>query len=173
MRYFCITDVESNGLFGQPYAVGCVVLDEHARIVDGFEGHCPIEEPLDDFVQEHPLPASSAKFPGLGHLIRAFLAFDRAIQEQCAPESWVDVGFPVESRFFETCKRYDPTWKTPCPLYDVATIMLSRGFDENRLREDFVLDWAEESMSSRKVHDPLRDAYFSGLCMLRCRHLLR
>jgi hypothetical protein len=49
-------DAETNGLWGQAFAIGALVYDESGAEISRFVGRCPIEGEVDKWVAENVLP---------------------------------------------------------------------------------------------------------------------
>src|SRR5437660_1047785 len=53
---FLAFDVESNGLHGEAFAVGAVLMKADETILDEFTGRCPIKGEIDEWVKDNVLP---------------------------------------------------------------------------------------------------------------------
>lgn len=163
-------DVESDGLYGAPVAVGAVVVDGMGRIADrllSVRRHVFVSP----YAREHVAPAlealeETAKSPA--DLCDHFWAWlQRVVLAYPDASLFVDCGFPVETSFLELCVDLDPSREreSPYPLHEVATLLHARGVDPDVSREEFVIDLLD-GQAIRK-HDPLWDAYVSALCVQR------
>lgn len=168
-------DVESNGLHGQPFAIGAMLTDDDG-VHSLFEDSCIIDGPVDPWVAENVLPALGTPVPyrGTGHDYPAMLAqfagwFDR---HKAGAVVIAHCGVPVEARLFADMVRVlgrDP-FSGPFPLHDLATLLYAVGADPlsadgYRTAHGLRMAAAYEAMSP---HNPLYDAAVAEACW---RHL--
>ena len=52
-------DAETNGLWGQAFAIGAILYNPEGKEIDRFVGRCPIEEDVNSWVAENVLPKQS------------------------------------------------------------------------------------------------------------------
>lgn len=159
-------DLEANGLHGEAFAIGAIVLDTATgEIVDKFTARCPLEGDVDEWVQENVLPAIQ-DMPVTCKDQRAMRqAFWEWYLQAESKSDYVLVsnGYPVEYRFLLQCQednlktRY---WEHPFPLLDLTSILLASGYDtaaKNKLTARIV----QERQLAR--HNPLADATIAAL----------
>lgn len=170
---FIVIDVESNGLYGQPFCVGAVVMDPGGRVLEDFIGRCPIDEVLEDFVEEKVVPALDGAgvkedMKDLEHLQTTFISWRAGLPKQYL--TYVDVGFPVDVGFLRGLYKVDRKqgsnlWHPPYPLLDVASQLAAFGTDPLISREEY----AKDLIGTRRgvAHDPRWDAEMSGLCVVK------
>jgi hypothetical protein len=123
-------DVESNGLYGQPFAIGAIV-GTQAGPWTLFLADCPIEGPVDPWVAEHVLPVLDDRavmhFNDLPNLLGHFGEWwDR---HRTGATVVAHIAQPVEARMFADLIHIigrDP-FSGPFPLHDVATLLLAAG----------------------------------------------
>lgn len=171
-------DVESNGLYGQPFCVGAIEMDWGGRVIGEYAGRCPIDEVEDDWVKENVLPQitdieeKNQSLEDLGGLFRGWLA--RAVESSwrkgVKPIILVDVGFPADQSFlygvFRSIRHKSPgivKELSPYPLYDLASILAGAGLDPDLNRADFSRELKPSRMAA---HHPLNDAELSALCLI-------
>lgn len=138
MKHYFSFDVEASDLYGEPFAVGWVIVDEHGREHD--EGYlaCPAHNPC-AWVQENVLPVLPT---GAGHpyanvgdaedLYTLFWhAWRQAQQKYDDITLLTDCPFPVEAGFLrEVVTFLDlPMEESPYPLLDVGSVLLAVGED--------------------------------------------
>ncbi len=151
-------DVESNGLHGEGFAVGAVVLDEDGDEVETFTARCPIDGPVNGWVAENVLPAlvdMPEDCDDVHELRWSFFGWFVAHKAGCVVIA--DCGWPVEARFLAACVDGDRemhAWSGPYPLHDVATLCLAAGVDPTKTRTDPAVVGAK--------HHPLYDARCSA-----------
>ena len=118
-------DAETNGLWGQAFAIGAVLYGADGREEARFVGRCPIEEATDGWVAENVLPQMTSipeTHATYEELLGAFMAW-RAAHKDGATEL-VHMGVPVEARLFLDAHRLGiiGDWDGPYPLVDVSAI---------------------------------------------------
>lgn len=163
-------DVESNGLHGEGFAVGAVLIRADGTKLDDFLGRSPITGELDKWVKKNVLPPmkgvpenySTAKAMR-GAFWRWFLqAKDKA------DYVLVDNGYPVEARFLITCQEDDLEeryWDHPYPLLDLSGLLIQVGVKPLAIRTEFVADRLDPEMGQR--HEPRTDAWVSALAAIK------
>jgi len=176
-RDLLIIDVESNGLWGQPFAVGAVRMTSGGRVIRSFGMRCNIDEVPDEWVVNNEIEEMLEELPKVENpraLMAAFIEWYSGEGITAAIRSgvdrgrntFVDTGFPVDCRFLDLM-RLDEKWQSlsPYPLYDVSSIIMAAGGPPNVDR----LEYAKELIGEKKgtAHDPLWDAELSGLCAIR------
>lgn len=165
-------DVESNGLHGQPFAIGAIVTHDdgvHAL----FEDACIIDGPVDPWVAANVIPVLGTPVPyrGTGHDYPTMLAqfagwYDD--QQDGNPLVIAHVAAPVEARLFADMVHVlgrDP-FSGPFPLHDLATLLYAVGADPlsvdgYRTAHGLRMAGAYEEMSP---HNPLYDATVAETC---------
>jgi hypothetical protein len=156
-------DAESNGLHGQPFAIGAVFLDDHG-VAATFTDRCPIAGPVDGWVEANVLPAI-AHMPETSPSYETMLDDFRRWRE--APTEPVPVvahvAWPVEARLFADAYGRDPVkaFYGPYPLHDVASMLWLAG--EDPLSVEDYLARHEIKPPPGSAHDPLFDAHCTAL----------
>lgn len=156
-------DAESNGLHGEAFAIGAVLLpDDPNSLTEHFFARCPIAGDVDPWVRDNVLPPLAAE--------RETHATAREMRD--AFWTWltshmtgavvvVDCGWPVEAGVLSACVADDPSraFKGPYPLHEVASLLLAAGLDP-------LASYAEQVFPghSERKHHPVYDAYVSALC---------
>lgn len=153
-------DLESNGLHGEVFAVGAVVMSADGAITNEFSGRCEITEQTDEWVAANVLPAlrgmpmSHASYQ---ELREAFWAWYLEAEPK-ADYVLVSNGYPVEYRFLLKCQEEnldERYWQHPFPILDLTSLLIGAGqnpIDKNQL----VTKLAARYKLSR--HHPLHDA---------------
>lgn len=172
---FDVIDVESNGLYGQPFLVGLVTMNWGGRVMDKRYFRCPIDEVIDDWVSDHVLPhvmTIKENCKDIRDMIDKFSERVRIPGGSPLP-MFVDCGFPVDFGFLHLVgKRYwDSPELSPYPVHDICSILSSYGLDPLINREKYAQPMRGplgDSVGERgEYHDPVWDAETSGLCMVR------
>jgi hypothetical protein len=159
-------DAETNGLHGQPFAIGAICTDDTGT-ANTYLARCPIDGPTDPWVAANVLPA-------LNGITNRFAADDNPYASMLADfAAWYDhqqdgdpvviahVGVPVEARLFADMVRVlgrDP-FSGPFPLHDLATLLYAGGWDplsaDNYITRNGLAVPVAAGMSP---HNPLYDA---------------
>lgn len=154
-----VFDVESNGLHGEGFAVGWVVISDSGEIISkGYEA-APLENP-DPWVAENVLPKLPA--PTKPDAISVRGAFWEAWQKAKAMGAtlWADCGWPVEANFLSACVADDASrlWDGPYPLHEIATVFELAGLDTTA---------KHERLEDEQEHHPTGDAKQSARLLLK------
>lgn len=158
-------DAEANGLHGEAFADGAVLLNPDGTDAEVFCARCPIEGDVDPWVRDNVLPALDGvpvthKTPAA--LRAAFWSW--LTERQNASLVVVDCGWPVEAGLLSACVADDPTraFKGPYPLHEVATLLLVAGRDSLASYAAEVL--SPGALARHRKHHPVDDARVSALC---------
>lgn len=163
-------DAEANGLHGEAFAVGAVLVVEGA-VVEEFFARCPIDGPVDPWVTEHVIPAlcgSDVTHASAREMREAFWTWLMSHKQDATIVC--DCGWPVEAGLLSACVADDPSraFEGPYPLHEVATLLLSAGMDP---KGDYGAEMmSAEELAAHRPHHPVDDARLSALCAL---HALR
>ncbi len=161
-RIFAV-DAETDGLYGEPFAIGAVVLDETGAEIASFAGAADVEAVRDPWVRENVLPVLGPlpEFAGRAQLRGAFWDFWMCHRENALCVA--DVGTPVEAFLFRLCVAEDEsrTFQGPFPMHDLATLLLVRGLDPLASRPTLARTWGLEWTG--KQHNPVDDARLTAL----------
>jgi hypothetical protein len=163
-------DVETNGLFGQPFAVGGVVLDERGDTFSIFRSRCPIVGNVDQWVGANVIPKLEmhVSATSLSEMQDAFWEWWLEYRNDADGRIVVDVGYPVETGFLRACQEADPSreWEGPYPLIDLAGVLLASGIDPQIQRVQLMerLDLQGRSFNQ---HNPVDDAMIAALAVWR------
>lgn len=117
-------DAETNGLWGQAFAIAAVVLEEDGSTKE-FLGRCPIQEPTNQWVAENVLPKMTdipENYDSYEEMLKAFTEF--YLENKEGANVIVHMGVPVEARLFLDAHTlgYIGDWDAPYPLIDVSAI---------------------------------------------------
>lgn len=168
---FLSFDVESNGLHGSAFAAGAILMRADGEILDEFNGRASLRGSVDEWVEQHVLPAlqgwDSQHYASYKALRNGFWGWFQEVKGQA---DWIltDNGYPVEYRFLMQCQEDDLSeryWEHPYPLLDVATLLLQVGVKPRTVKADFVA----EDMADIPVrrHNPRSDAFVSALTAIK------
>lgn len=164
-------DVESNGLHGEAFAVGAVLINCTGSVIDEYSARCPIKGEVDEWVVKHVLP-SLDDFPETHKTAKEmrsdFWAWYKTAKSQ-ADYVLADNGYPVEDRFLIQCQEDDLDeryWDHPFPLMDLSSMLLQIGVKPSIERNMFVGDEQIAAADIQK-HNPRWDAWASALAMIK------
>ncbi|MFI5240151.1 MAG: hypothetical protein ACHQUB_00360 [Candidatus Saccharimonadia bacterium] len=171
---FLSIDVESNGLQGDAFAVGAVLLRADNTKLDDFLGRSPITGKLDPWVKKNVLPPMKnvpEDYKSAKDMRNGFWSWFRIAKER-ADYVLVDNGYPVEARFLITCQQddlEDRYWDHPFPLLDVSSLLIQIGVKPLAIRTEFVAERLDKQMGDR--HEPRTDAWVSALAAIKALEL--
>ena len=167
MRLLSI-DCESNGLYGEVFAVSLIVR-ENGTMIDEFSGRCPIEGPVDPWVQENFLPVLEdmpINYASGLHMRLAFWEFWMRYKDH--GPIIAHMAAPVETSFFRRCiedlpqEVGDRMWHGTFPLHDVATVLLLAGEDPGSV-DAYIAKNGITITISGSTHHPRYDAEAAAL----------
>jgi hypothetical protein len=165
-------DAETNGLWGQAFAIGALVYDENGIEIARFVGRLPDTEVTDKWVRENVLPKIQdipVTHQTYDELLSDFAAFYKANKE--GADVIVHMGFIVEVKILRDLhdRGLIGDWDAPYPLYDVSGNLQAAGADPTSV-DKFV---TENNLSVGEfeggTHNPLYD---SAVAAAVYRHLV-
>lgn len=171
MRVFSF-DAETNGLWGEAFAIGALVYDEDGAEIARFAGRLPDTEVTDTWVRENVLP----KIVGIPvthntyeALLVSFAEFYKA--NKTGADVLVHMGFIVEVKILRDLHVAGliGDWDAPYPLLDVSGNLQQAGEDPTSV--DSYVKKHELSVGEFEggTHNPLYD---SAAAAVVYRHLL-
>lgn len=160
-------DVESNGLHGEAFAVGAVLMDSRNReVLDDYIARCPIVGQVDSWTRENVLP-SLADLPeehgDALQLRQDFWTWYERTKSR-ADAVLADNPYPVEARFLISCQddclpeRY---WEHPLPLLDLGSLFFSAGITSAADRDAYVSNVLRSA--DKVMHNPRWDAWAAAM----------
>ncbi len=165
-------DAETNGLWGQAFAIGALVYDENGAEIARFVGRCPIEETVDEFVATKVLPQMQdipTTQPDYLALLEDFTKF--YLVNKAEADVVVHMGVPVEAGLLRDMHSREliGDWDAPYPLLDVSGNLQQAGEDPTSV-DAYVKKYAlEVGEFVGGTHNPLYD---SAVAAAAYRHLL-
>lgn len=158
-------DLESNGLHGEVFVVGAVIMDAQGNIHDEFTGRAKLHGAVDPWVEKNVIPA--VKDVPVTYMTYKALrdAFWNWFVKAQGVSDYVLVsnGYPVEYRFLIQCQEDDLEeryWQHPFPILDLSSIMLMLG-PALATKNKIVASVVKNGKFAR--HHPLNDAKISAL----------
>lgn len=160
-------DAESNGLHGEAFAIGAVILAPDASDAATFYARCPIAGDIDPWVRDNVLPAlvdapeTHATPRAMRDAFWLWLAA-RPVDTLVA----VDCGWPVEAGLLIACVNDDPSraFQGPYPMHEVASLLFAAGLDPLASYAEHVL--SADALARHRKHHPVDDARVSARCAL-------
>lgn len=162
-------DLEANGLHGEVFAAGGVVMDTSGEVLDEFSGRSKLLGAVDPWVEKNVLPAIKdmpVMYASYKDLREAFWKWFVPAQEK-ADYVLVSNGYPVEYRFLLKCQEdnlEERYWQHPFPIIDLGSVLLLQdklvGSKSKQMSEI-----VKENGFTR--HHPLNDAKISALTAFR------
>lgn len=180
--YVFSVDAETDGLWGEHFAISAIVLDMGGKEVARFEGR--VTDMLsavkhDAWVRENIVPLCES-LPPLGtarELRNAFWAFWMQWKGQALALS--DCGYSVEGGLFRKCVEDDLAareWLAPFPMLDVGTLLFICGINPRGVKEDEEgsrIKLAGLEGKGLNLHNPVDDALAGGLCWVKFLNMVR
>jgi hypothetical protein len=162
-------DLESNGLHGQAFAVGAVVMDMQGNIKDKFTARIKIYGPVDEWVEKNVMPAISDMPITHASYKDMCNSFWRWFVNAQSASDYVVVsnGYPVEYRFLLDCQQLDLDeryWQHPFPLIDLSSLQLGAGGQSSTSKKDLKTRAAKEQ--NLVNHHPLDDAKVTAIAAI-------
>jgi hypothetical protein len=160
-----IFDVESDGLYGEGFAFGCIVVKDN-EIIEKFSVISKTEI-KEKWVIDNVLPNLEDKdfdktVETNKELRNEFYKYYCKTKEKYkAIEFYSDCNFPVETNFLADIARDDlnnRAFNMPFPLIDIAT---SKNIDINR-KENYEKETGKRLREHNPVDDCIASAYFAG-----------
>ena len=122
-------DLETNGLHGQAFAVGAVVMDASGTIHEEFTARTKLTGQVDPWVEQNVLPAIVSMpitHTSYKTMREAFWAWYLKAEPQ-ADYVLVNNGYPVEYRFLLDCQEAnldERYWQHPFPILELSSLLL-------------------------------------------------
>lgn len=132
MKKIMSFDAETDGLWGQPFAIGALVYDESGTEVGRFVGRLSDTEVSDGWVRENVLPTLASvrvTHNSYDELLADFARFYLANKTNA--DVVVHMGYIVEARVLRDMhdRGLIGDWDAPYPLYDVSGNLQQAGED--------------------------------------------
>jgi DNA polymerase III alpha subunit (gram-positive type) len=152
-------DVETNGLYGQPFAIGAVLFN-NGETTEEFTARCPCPINMNEWVKDNVLPALTnmpETHPNYHTMVEAFYSWYMTHKEGAVIIA--HIAHPVETGLFRDMIKAAPgrDFNGPYPFIDVASVLLAKGFDP--LSVDQYILKKKLSVPPESPHHPLYDAH--------------
>jgi hypothetical protein len=166
-------DCESNGLYGQVFAIGYSVRDAEGNVLErGYAGADPSLYKdlgiLDPWVEANVLPHLPPHTHQTAYDVRQWFWPIWMRWKAMGAKLYADCAYPVEAGFLADCVRDDEAsrqWDGPYPFHEIASFLAAAGMDPlavyDRLHEE------------EPRHHPEADSLQSGRLLFEAKRLLR
>lgn len=160
-------DAETNGLWGQAFSIGTVITDQEGNITKQFIGRCPIEEPVNSWVEENVLPQMEGiqvTHNSYKDMLKDFMSF--YMENKDNAHIVVHMGLPVEARLFLDAHNLGiiGDWDAPYPLIDMCAFPeIGDSVDTYNANNGIVVD---SNTFEGGTHNPLYDSYATALAYI-------
>ena len=151
-------DAETNGLWGQAFAIGALVYEGEKEIAR-FLGRCPISEPINDWVQQNVLPVLldvPITHRSYEELLKDFAKFYMENKENA--DVIVHMGYIVEAKILRDMHDLGliGDWDGPYPLFDISGNLKQVGEDPTSV-DKYAQKYGIEIRNFGSPHNPLYD----------------
>jgi hypothetical protein len=165
-------DAETNGLWGQAYAIAALVCDENGVETARFLGRLPDEAITDSWSREHGLPALAGvpvTHQSYDELLADFGRFYLA--NKADADIVVHMGYIVEARILRDLhdRGLIGDWDGPYPLYDVSGNLQQVGEEPTSVDKYVAKHGLAVGEFEGGTHNPLYD---SAVAAVVYRHLV-
>jgi hypothetical protein len=165
--------LESNGLHGEVFAAGAVLVDMAGKTLDQFVGRTKLLGQIDPWVDKNVLPNLGDR--PITHKTYKDLQEDfwrwYLATEPKSDYVLVSNGYPVEYRFLIRCQEEnlsDRYWQHPFPILDLASMLIQAG---SVAAKQAGQEAAQAGSFAR--HNPLDDARLAALTACRLFQITR
>lgn len=160
-------DAETDGLYGEPWAIGAVVLTEQG-VTESFAAQLDPSVVTDPWVRENIVPVVDLpRTKTREDLLEGFWAFWLEHREDSLCVA--DFGVPVEAYVFRKCVEFDTPSRMrlgPYPQHELGSALLLAGIDPDTDRRQMA------GYPGLVQHNPLHDAIAAGICWQKCQALI-
>lgn len=168
MKIFSV-DAETDGLYGEIWAIGACVYDTDGPDIEGFAGQlAPNNVVTDPWVRENIVPkVNLPRFQTGLDLLNAF--WDFWMRHRDDSICVVDFGAPVEAFLYRCAVEINPAgrmWSGPYPMHELGTALLLAGEDPDVNRREYI------GRPDLVQHNPYDDALAAALCWIKATALI-
>lgn len=156
-KYILSIDAESDGLWGEIFAIGAIVYDSRGEEVDSFSLRVDDDYVCNRWCKENILPhINHMEFAdSMDDLLERFAGFYNKYRESC-DVLW-HMGHVVESYLFRCCvdRGLIGMWDAPYTPIELSTILRANKLPVDTI--DYMVDDKDLSVANSVPHDPLYD----------------
>jgi hypothetical protein len=158
-------DLETNGLHGQAFAVGALIIDGHGQVHDEFSARRELKDNIDEWVSINVLPVISdmpITHTDYESMRESFWTWYLSAKKK-ADYVLVNNGYPVEYRFLLDCQEADIEeryWQHPFPILDLSSLLIQVERRPSKIKTKLFsqLKADEKYFSHHPVHDAKKAA---------------
>ncbi len=165
-------DAETNGLWGQAFAIAAIVYDENGMEMERFIGRCPISEAVDGWVKENVIPQIAGireNYSSYEEMLAGFAEFYLANKN--GSDIICHMGYIVETKVLRDMHELDliGDWDGPYPMFDVSGNLQQAGYDATSVDAYAKKFGLQVEQFEGGSHNPLYD---SAIAAVVYRHLM-
>jgi hypothetical protein len=167
-------DGETNGLWGDAFAISAAVYED-GKLVTDFTAYLGANGVTDDWVKDNVLPKLSdleVTHSSYDDMLADFARF--YMEHKGDADIIAHMGVPVEAKVLIDMHQKDliGDWDGPFPFLDVASVLKAKGFDPTSVdsyNKEFDLMDGRAEADGLETHHPLYDSVSAAVCYM---HLL-
>ena len=154
MKNILAFDAETNGLWGQVFAIGATLIDTKGNEIARFYGAIECPDPI-EWVAKNVVPHCEATHDSYSELIEDFSTWYMENKKDAYVVA--HMGYIVEAHLLREMHRLGGIgdWDGPFPMHDTASLLLAAG--EDPTSEDAYLE-KYDIPAYTPAHNPLADA---------------
>lgn len=157
-------DIETNGLHGEAFAIGALLMSADGTVTNEFLARCPIKGQVDEWVAAKVIPMLDdfpQTHPNAKAMRQAFWDWYKSVKDE-ADYVLINNGYPVEYRFLIKCQEDDLEaryWDHPFPMLDLSSLLLQIGVKTSQDKKAFTAELTEGKKSAS--HNPFWDTWLA------------
>ncbi len=162
-------DCETNGLWGQAFAIGAVIYQDRIETTS-FYARCPIQGKVNPWVAENVIPQMvdmEVTHQTYEEMLAAFAKF--FLENKADADIIFHMGIPVEARVVLDMHDlgFIGDWDGAYPWLDIAGCLLAKGFAATSV-DSFNREHGIEvpQLEAGGTHNPLYDSRAAALCYM-------
>jgi hypothetical protein len=150
-------DAETDGLWGQAFAIGAVVTDEHGKELDRFLAKLPDSVITDAWVKDNIHINIKSTHTTYADMLKDFSVFYMKHKQDST--CVVRMGYIVEAKLLRDMVEYGfiGQWDAPYPLIDISAMLLQKGEDSTSV-DSYVAKHNISINDYGGTHNPLYDS---------------
>lgn len=164
-------DAETNGLWGQAFAVSAAVYED-GQLTDSFTAYLGADGVTDQWVRDNVLPKLgdlAVTHTNYDAMLASFAEFYLAHKKDA--DVIAHMGVPVETKVLLDMhsRGLIGDWDGPFPFLDVAGVLKAKGFDPTSVdsyNKSFGLMDERAEVEGLEAHHPLYDSVAAAVCYM-------
>ena len=171
-------DAETNGLWGDAFALSAAVYED-GRLVADFTAYLGPNGVTDGWVRDNVLPKIGdlkATHDSYEAMLEAFAGFYMEHKENA--DIIAHMGVPVEAKVLLDMyqKGFIGDWDGPFPFLDVAGVLKAKGYNPTSVdayNKEFGLMGGRPEAEGLGTHHPMYDSVAAAVCYMHALHALQ